>query len=76
MTGDAVQGHLAGQLGISGIVTSRQAAFESESHRVEIAVASYTETSVASTVDGAPGHIETRRSRKSPTPCTEGLPSL
>jgi len=51
----AAQGFLAGQLAISGIVTSRQASYDSKNHGVEIIVASYTESGIASTVDGSPG---------------------
>jgi prophage tail gpP-like protein len=51
----AAQGFLAGQLAITGIVTSRQAAYESKNRGVEIIVASYTQNGTASTVDGNPG---------------------
>ena len=34
MTGDAVQGYLAGQLAISGVVETRQASFDPKNHGV------------------------------------------
>jgi len=55
MTGDAVQGSLAGQLAITGVVETRQAAFESKNHGVEIIVASTTKNGIVSTVDANPG---------------------
>jgi prophage tail gpP-like protein len=55
MPGELAQGYLAGQLAISGVVQIRQAAFDAKNHAVEITVASYTQETTASTVDGAPG---------------------
>lgn len=58
MTGDAVQGSLAGQLAITGVVETRQAAYASKEHGVEIIVASYTQNGIASTVDANPGQYK------------------
>src|SRR5665647_572937 len=55
---DSAQGYLAGQLAISGIVTTRQAAYADKEHGVEIIVASYTESGIASTVDANPGQYK------------------
>jgi prophage tail gpP-like protein len=55
MPGDPAQGYLAGQLAISGVVETRQVAYDAKNHAVEIIVASYTQNTIASTVDGTPG---------------------
>jgi prophage tail gpP-like protein len=50
-----IQGYLAGQLAITGTIMSRQAAYESGNHAVEIICSSRTQQGIASTVDGTPG---------------------
>lgn len=53
--GDSAQGFLAGRQVISGVVETRQVAYDPLSHGVEIIVASLTQNVIASTVDANPG---------------------
>jgi prophage tail gpP-like protein len=55
MPGTPAQGYLAGQLAITGQVCVRQAAYDKESHGVQIVVASSTQPLIPSTVDNNPG---------------------
>jgi prophage tail gpP-like protein len=52
---DPAQGYLAGRQVIDGYVWLRQAAYDAETHRVTIGVASRVQKSVISTVDANPG---------------------